>query len=491
MGEMQRRDHALPPAASDRIATGVPQLERILGGGIPRYSLIFVAGLPGTGKSILSQQIAFANAQQGNKCLYFSTFGEPAVKLLRYLQHFSFFDPALFGTQVVYGDLGDRLASSDSALLLQHIDELVRSQRPAVVVIDSFKALRDRIPDPFAFRQFTLELAVRMATWEVTTLLVGEYSEADLRREAEFAIADGILYLYGTEEAERQQRYLRVMKMRGTAAYGGEHFFAIDQSGISVFPRMTPQVTGEYQLSDERTGSLVSGLNDLLGGGLYTASTTLIAGASGSGKSLVALSFLVDYCQRGRPGLLVSFEESPNQLIRNAAAFGWDLADLIGRGLLDIFHVSPAELNIDRHAFHIQNRIEQIGAGMLVIDSITTFEGAAASPTKYKNYVWAIADYCKRSGIGCLLTTELSDSAQLLQVGHQEISFIADAIILLRYQEDADSINRTLTVLKMRGSRHARTVHMLQIDPPQIRVEAQNVQTAPHSDNPFINELER
>lgn len=465
---MQPTPHV--PIALDRLPTGIERLDTIFNGGIPRYSLLFVAGLPGTGKTTLSQQIVFANARAGSTCLYLSTFAEPTLKILRYLQGFTFFDPALFGQRVIYGSLDDTARQDRAVDFLQQLDALVRAHRPDIVVIDSFKALRDLIAEPLVFREFTLDLAIRLSSWEVTTLLVGEYAETDLRSAPEFAIADGIVYLYGTEEAERQKRFLRVMKMRGTPFFAGEHFFDIEPAGITIYPRMTPRVGGEYVLSDVRTGTVVEGLNAMLGSGIFTSTVSLIAGASGTGKSLVALSFLVEAARRGVPGLLVSFEESRHQIARNAHAFGWDLEDLIARKLLDIFHVSPSELNIDRHAFDIKDRAEQIGARLVVIDSITAFEAAVPNLSKYQNYLWAISDHFKRNGITLLLTTELADSPNPLLVSSRRISFVSDSIILLRYVETMGGIKRTIAVLKMRGSSHDKTVRELRIDPPQIAV---------------------
>ena len=461
------------PVALERMTTGIADLDGLIAGGIPRYSPVFIAGLPGTGKTILSQQIAFANARAGRTCLYLSSFAEPALKILRYLQSLSFFDLALFGKRVIYDDLGSTPLADGPDGLLRQLDELVRTHRPELLVIDSFKALHDRIPDQLAFRSFTYELAVRLAAWEVTTLLVGEYAEADLRAQPEFAIADGIVYLYGTEEAERQKRFLRVMKLRGTPFFAGEHFFVIGADGLRVYPRMNPGIVDtSYVLSGERAGSVIEGLNAMLGGGLFAASTCLISGASGTGKSLVALSFLVEGARRGEPGLLVSFEESSNQIRRNAAAFGWELEDLGARGMLDLFHVSPSELNIDQHAFDIKTRAEQLGARRIVIDSITAFETAVPSIAKYQSYLWALTDYCKRSGITVLLTTELADLPGPLQLSRRQVSFISDTIILLRYHETAGTLARSLAVLKMRGSDHDKMVHELRIEPPRLLLGA-------------------
>lgn len=461
----------------ERIPTGIAQLDTVLYGGLPRYALIFIAGLPGSGKTIFSQQIAFANARAGRTCLYLSTFAEPTLKMLRYLQGFSFFDPTLFGTRVIYGDLGDVLRKDGADGMLKQLDMLTRMHRPDLIVIDSFKALRDLIGDSLAFRTFTLDLSLRLSSWEVTTLLVGEYAELALRSEPEFATADGIVFLYGTEETALQKRFLRVLKMRGTPFFAGEHYFEIGSDGIILYPRMAPQASGEYTLSYERIDSTVIGLSAMLGGGLIAASTTLIGGASGTGKSLLALSFLVASAHNGTPVLLVSFEESANQIVRNAAAFGWDLTDLIARKLISILHVSPSELNIDRHAFDIQNRATQSGARLVVIDSITAFQAAVPDIARYQSYLWAITDYFKRNGVSVVLTTELADSVNSLQVSDRQISFVTDTIILLRYRETANQITRTVTVLKMRGSQHDASIRALLIEPPQLMIGPRLVST--------------
>lgn len=458
------------PLVIERLPTGIVQLDTVLYGGIPRYAIVFIAGLPGTGKSVFSQQIAFANARAGRTCLYLSTFAEPILKMLRYLQGFSFFDQNLFAQKVIYSDLGSLLRKEGVDGMLKHINALTREHRPDLLVIDSFKALRDLVADPFVFRMFTLDLSLHLSSWEVTTLLVGEYDEPALHSEPEFATADGIVFLYGTEETERQRRFLRIMKMRGSPFFGGEHYFEIGSDGIILYPRMLPLVSGEYALPDGRIESAVDGLTAMLSGGLKAASTTLIGGASGIGKSLLALSFLVACARGGSPALLVTFEESTNQIVRNARAFGWDLQDLIGHGLITILHVSPSELNVDRHAFDIQSRATQAGAQLVVIDSITAFQVSVSDPARYQSYLWAITDYFKRNGVTVILTSELSESSSALQVSSRQISFISDTIIILRYLEHSGAITRTVAVLKMRGSSHDRNVRTLQIAPPQITV---------------------
>lgn len=352
------------------------------------------------------------------------------------------------------------------------MDLLVRQHRPVLLVIDSFKAIRDTIPDPLAFREFTSDLAIHLATWEVTSLLVGEYSADDIRQGPELAIADGIIYLYGTEEAEKQKRFLRVMKMRGTSFFAGEHFFEITADGITVYPRMAPQVVGEYRFPGRRIGSAIEGLTEMLGGGVYESTATLVTGGTGSGKTLVALGFLVQAARRGEPGLLVSFEESPLQIARNSRDFGWDLEDLTRRGLLDILHVSPSELDIDRHAYVIKERADRLGARMVAIDSITAFEATVPDPARYQSYLWAINDYFKRNGVTIIMTTETPRAFAPLEVSTRGVSFVADDIVFLRHVEANGEIKRAIGVLKMRGSGYDHRLRELVIDPPRLAVGA-------------------
>ncbi|MBI4498691.1 MAG: circadian clock protein KaiC [Chloroflexi bacterium] len=460
-----------------RISTGNDRLDGILQGGIPEYSVIFIAGLPGTGKTILSQQALFANARANRTGLYLSTISEPVIKVLRFLQGFTFFRQTDFGKQVIYGDLGSVLRREGPDGLLRQLEGLVREHRPSLLVIDSFKVLRESFADPLTFRAFTSDLAVRLSTWEVTTLLVGEYSDADIQSGPEFAIADGIVYLYGTEEAEKQKRFLRVMKMRGTAFFAGEHFFDLSDQGIDVFPRMSPEVVGEYAVPGTRTGSVIAGLNAMLNGGVYESTTTLISGGTGSGKTLMALSFLAAGAMSDQPGLMVSFEESSKQMTRNAQAFGWDLEGWQHRGILDLFHVSPSELDVDRHAYVIKERADRMGAKLVAIDSISAFEATVPNLSKYQSYLWAISDYFKRKGITAFLTTEIPVPFEALAISTRNVSFVADNIIFLRYVELGGEVKRVVGVLKMRGSRHDVALREYIIEAPRIAVGARLEQT--------------
>jgi circadian clock protein KaiC len=456
-----------PPS---RLSTGIDQLDAVLGGGIPRYSTVVVSGLPGTGKTILSHQAAFANAQAGRTCLYLSTISEPPLKMLRFMRGFAFFQPNLVASKVCYADLGRALRTDGPAGVLAQLDHLVRAHRPELVVIDSFKCVRDCIGDPAALRAFTLDVVVLLTAWEVTALLVGAYTPEDVQQGAEFAIADGIIDLSDTTEAEKQKRFLRVLKMRGTSVLDGEHYFEIGAAGITLYPRPAPLMVDEPVLPAGRAGSTIAGLHELLGGGLLPSTATLIRGAPGTGKTLVALSFLVEGARRGEPGLMVSWEESPAHVMRSAQAFGWNPEELRRDKLLDVLHVSPAQVTIERHAVELIEHAQEVGARRIVLDSLSALAAAAPNVATYEHYVWTLTEYFKRRGLTVIMTIEAARAAQDPLFGTPGLTSIADTIIALRYVARAGDLKRAVAVLKMRGSEHDTVLHELLIDAPRLAV---------------------
>lgn len=449
----------------DRVSTGVEALDEVLQGGIPQGSVVFVGGLPGTGKTILAEQMSWANARRGGTALYIGTLSEPTVKLLRFSRTLDYFDAALIDKGVVYADLSDALKTGDPDVVLKEVERLVSQYRPTLVVIDSFKAIQDMFSDTFSFRVFTTAISVRLSVWEATALLVGEYNEVEVRERPEFAIADGIIYLHGTEEGVHQNRLLRIMKMRGTSFFGGDHGFDIGSQGITLYPRMDPDVVGEYSVPSRRLPPSIPALTEMMGGGLYDATACLITGATGTGKTLLALSFAVAEAQSGGSALYITLEESPDQLIRNSEAFGWDIGSF---DTLHILHISPAELNLDRHAAVIRDRAEATGATLVVIDSISSFEAAVPNMGKYQSYLWAINDHFKRKGVTTIMTSESAPEGRSQTARH--ISLFADSIIDLDNSDVDGECRRTILVVKMRGSAHDHTRRELFLEAPEIRI---------------------
>ncbi|MGZ3697886.1 MAG: RAD55 family ATPase, partial [Bdellovibrionota bacterium] len=209
---------------NERVMTGIKNLDAILGGGIPRGSLTVLAGTPGAGKTILSQQIVFKNATPERPVLIFQTLSEPTAKTLRYLRQFSFFDQKLLDEGAVhFVDLGGIMRAEGLETSVTQLMEHLKRVKPAFVIIDSFKVFEDLSRSDEELRKFSYGVAINLMAWETTSFLLGEFNQADIETNPLFSIADGIIRLTIREESSEQQRFIQVVKMRGTDHSRDQH----------------------------------------------------------------------------------------------------------------------------------------------------------------------------------------------------------------------------------------------------------------------------
>ena len=456
----------------NKLRTGIEGLDNITDGGIPMYSLNIISGAPGSGKTIFIQNIIFNSAKRGLKTLYLTTISESQFKMVRHLQEFDFFSDDSFGNNFVYEDLGVTLRKDGAQNVLNYLNNMIRQHKPDLLVIDSFKAIRDIFFGEKTFRAFIFELATALSIWEITVFLVGEYGEKDMTLLSEFAIADGIFHLYGQEERRFQKRFLRILKLRGTDFEQGEHLFQITSEGIKIFPRMKPEGKElAYKVATPNKKEFgIAELDEMLDGGLKEGTVTLISGGTGSGKTLFGLKFLLEGAKKGEKGLFISFEEPVDQLIENADELGWDLNKYITNGLLDIRFYSPIELDIDKHGFDILNVIKDEKINRLVIDSISSFETSVADLEKYKDYLWALTQNIKRQRTTALFTVLNESLFSPVVITKAQISLISDNIIVLRYVEDTSKVKKVLGVLKTRGANHDKDLREYEITSNGINI---------------------
>jgi circadian clock protein KaiC len=442
----------------DRVTTGNPKLDEILEGGFQLNSLNIIAGGPGTGKTILSQQFVFANATPERPAVYLTTLSEPAPKLIRYLQEFAFFDDdRLYGDTpaIVYRDIAQDIRERGLETLPALVGEIIQQHAPALLVIDSFKALRDLGTPSAHFRQVLFDLAGTLTAYACTTLLVGEYSATDIETLPEFAVVDGVVNLVNQKYGVRDERYLRVLKLRGSGFRSGEHAFRLGKSGVDVFPRLVtpPQPTG-FSLVAERVATGLAEFDTMLGGGLLRGSTTLLAGPTGSGKTILSLHFLFEGVARGEPGLLLSFQENPSTARRNIGNLGMDPTQLDEEGLLTLLYVSPVEMNIDDVMERIVSAVETKGIRRVVVDSLADLEATTTSQERFRSYIYSVLQYLAVNGQTTYMTLESYPSTIASPLSQSQISYLCDNAVSLRYGEVAGEILRTLTVLKTRASGH-------------------------------------
>jgi len=416
-----------------------------------------VAGSPGTGKTILAQQICFSRGTSARPALYFTTLSEPSTKLVRHLEPFSFFDAGALERRVEFLNLGGLLKDGEGVGLDAVFGEITRrvfDGEPSVVVVDSSKALCG-LADGDRFRRLVYDLASRLAHSSAVLVFVGEYTLEEMDALPEFAIADTIIRLAREPVGPVDRQWLRVIKVRGAAPLQGQHAFAIGPDGAVVHPRLESTLPVRGPLSRQRISIGVPALDELMGGGIPAGDATLLLGPSGVGKTILALRFLAHGLEQGEPGVYVSFQESEAQLLAKAADFGWDLTGPLGSGQLRIFAIPPVELSLDAVGATLRERVAEMEGGRVVVDSLAELAYAARQTERLPAYTWSIAAIASSRGASTLITSETALlGATELTLG---LSFLFQNMILMRFYEVGSRISRALSVLKMRDSDHANS----------------------------------
>lgn len=451
----------------ERLSTGSVALDRILDGGLPVRSLTVIAGEPGAGKTLFALQMLFHLGRQGKKGIYFTTLSEPSLKLIKYMQQFSFFDKDAIGKQVTFVDLGSVIRGRHPDEALKAINDRVEREEPALVVIDSFKAMRDIFGDAPSLRMFVYDLAVHTAGWGAATLLVGEYTAEEMAHYSEFAIADGTLRFGFEREDLTALRVVEVFKLRGANCITGRHFFEIGRDGLTFFPRVrSPDADDHATIASlaERAATGVAGLDEMLGGGLPRSSSTVVQGATGTGKTLLGLQFLLEGARRGECGIHFTLEETNDQLRGIGQGFGWDLREMEQRRLLSLCYASPVELSTDAFLNRARQLVEEVGARRAVLDSLTSLELGVSSQRRFKELVYAMTKHFRALGVTFNLNMEVTELLGSAQLSGQGISFAADNLIQLKYVEQDGRLDRGISVLKARGARHSTEVRRMAVE---------------------------
>ena len=453
----------------ENLPTGVPGLDDILGGGLPEYSFNIIAGAPGCGKTTMAHQFAFANATAERPALYFTVLGEPALKMLRYQQQYTFFDASKLNSALRFVNLSDILLERGLDGVLEEIARQLEATNPGTVVVDSFRTVLrtvrvgeyDMNPDVFVQR-----LSLLLASWQATTFLVGEYCESELRDNPVFTIADGLFWLYQDVDRNSIVRKLQIMKLRGRASVPGKHTFRITDAGIQAFSRTLGLLARKRQVpAGKRLSTGIRGLDEMMGGGIPEGDSFLIAGSSGTGKSLLATQFIAEGIRQGEPGIVAVFEERTDEYAERAQSFGLDLRPALEDGRLQLMYLRPLDLSVDETVHEIYQAIRKTGAKRLVIDSLAGFELALAPAfrTDFRESLYRMIFSLTGMGITILSTLEMQESFQELRFSTFLISFLTDDIVRLRYVEIEGQLRKIMMVVKMRGGNHCKDIREYEI----------------------------
>ena len=433
-----------------RMQTYIQSVDDILHGGIPRYSVTVVTGGPGSGKTVFTLQTMFNNARQGEKCIYLTTLSEPATKLIRYTQRFDFFDEGLVDDKIKFMDIGTALRTGGPQNAYEEIIRIVEEEQPSILAIDSYKAIHDLAPGPDTARLFTYDIAAFLAGWSVTSFLVGEYTLDEVKTNPEFAVADVIIRLAREVERLRGLREIEVIKLRGSGYNDGRHFYEISQAGLRAYPRVGTVEEEEYIKPEMRIPSGISGLDELLEGGLLETSSTLLEGTTGVGKTLLGLHFMARGTKRGEKGIVFALEERPSQLRDVAAGVGINLGE--GSGI-QIHYTNPVELLGAKWLESARNLISQQGVKRVMIDSLSSMRLGIVDQDRFYDLIYTAIKMFRSAGCTLIMTLELAENAGAISAA-SGLSAITDNIILMRYVEIESRLKRAITVLKTRGSSH-------------------------------------
>jgi circadian clock protein KaiC len=447
-----------------KMPTGVRGLDDIIGGGIPEFSFNIIAGTPGCGKTTLAHQIVFANATARKPALYFTVLGEPAMKMLRYQQQYSFFDETKLGQAIRFINLAEVVLEQDLNAVLEEIIKQATAINPGIVVVDSFRTVvRKAVANSseLEMQSFIQRLAQFLTSWQATTFLVGEYVPEEIRDNPLFTIADGIFWLSQVTERNSVVRKLQVMKLRGQSSVPGLHTIRISDGGLQAFSRTLGLVGKKWNPTRRhRLSTGIPELDKMMGGGIFQGDSLLVAGPSGTGKSALATQFIAEGLRQGEPGIMAIFEERPQGYTHRADSFGLNLKKSQENGKLEILYLRPLDLSVDETMQEILDAIKRVGARRLVIDSLVGFEMALAPGFRadFRESLYRMIGALTGAGVTVLSTVEVEDTFTEMSFSHYAISFLTDDILRMRYVEIDGQLRKIMVVIKMRGGNHSKDI---------------------------------
>jgi circadian clock protein KaiC len=397
--------------------------------------------------------------------------------MLRYQQQYTFFEMEKLDGAVRFVNLSEVLLERGLEGILEDIGKHVAETNPGIVVVDSFRTALRGVSDEQAttmdIQVFVQRLGLLLASWEATTFLIGEYLESELHDNPVFTVCDGLFWLYQQVERNSIVRKMQVMKLRGQTSVPGLHTFRITGAGLQAFSRTlglsreTRDVPTEERLS---TGNRE--LDQMMGGGIPKGDSLLIAGSSGTGKSLLATEFIAAGTRAGEPAIVAVFEERPEEYARRASTFGLDLVTPQSNGILEVLYLRPLDLSVDETMQEILEAIRRTGAKRLVIDSLAGFEMALAPGFRqdFRESLYRMIFALTGLGVTILSTLEMEESFKELRFSTYSISFLADDILRMRYVEIDGQLRKILFVVKMRGGGHSKDIREYEISPNGIEI---------------------
>lgn len=438
-------------AGPERLPTGVTGLDTVLGGGLPTRRTCLIAGAPGSGKTTLGNQIAFAHAAAGGQVVVASLLAETHDTLFGNLGGFGFFDRALIGDRIQYLSILNPLIEGGLDATIDQVSREVRRSGASLLLIDGTAVLGDFAASTFDLRRFIQRLESQFSLLGCTTLLLTSAVGDDLHLLS--SQVNGSILLRNDLVGSRHVRTLEISKMRGVRHAGGTHEFAILPRGIAVFPRLE-SIVGTQRPPDRARhgiGTGTSTLDLMLGGGLKPLSSTLLLGTPGIGKTILGLGFLAEGARRGEQGLMVSFHETSDDLTSTAAGVGMELGEHVASGLVRVLWHPPLELSADGWAWEVLDAVDAHRPVRIFIDGLTDIERSMTEQHRISAFIPALVNELRVRGVTSIVSAEIeSYTDDVLTMPVPVASATLDNSILLRHVEMGGRLRRLVSVLKVR-----------------------------------------
>ncbi|QQG40075.1 MAG: circadian clock protein KaiC [Candidatus Aenigmatarchaeota archaeon] len=454
-----------PEPVSESSPTGIVELDRVLGGGFPKESAVLLAGTSGTGKTVFSFQWLFEGAKNGENGVYV-TLTEPLFKSVKNLETLSFYDRSVLEQEKVkILDMRSLLSAADvfkTDEVIAFLEKHVKENNAKRLCIDSMTAITYGLDSKAEIRKFIFELGTSLAALGCTTVMTGEITEKSrlsVHGVEEF-ISDVILVLDHAAMETGPYRTVGIVKVRGRGYDEEEMSFRITKNGIIIFPKL--RTTLLYQASTERVSTGSEELDAMLLGGVFRGSTTLVSGPTGTGKTVLCMQFVNEGVAKGEPCLYAGFEESRDQIIRNARSLGWDFAEYERRGLLTIRTLYPGEMMPEEHLADIKKIMEERGVKRCVVDSLSAFE-ASFPQRHFVDFARRLNSLMKQKGVAACFTVATSELVGTSKLTEANISTMLDNIISLRFVEISGELRHVLSIIKVRGTAHSKGLRTFSI----------------------------
>lgn len=450
----------------DKLPTRIPGFDQIAMGGLPRGRATLVRGPAGSGKTLLAAQFVAEGAASGESGVFVTLAESPAdirqnvaslgwdVASWEAAKRWAFVDASAWHSPI------DQRGASGVEGLLARIEHAVEGVGARRVAVDPLNVALGRVGRRGAVRGELLRLLSGLKRLGVTSVMTSEHPDEEYALE-EFVV-DNVIVLRNTLEDEKRRRTLEILKLRGAPHQKGEFPFIVQpSSGIVVSPLSAIQLTQKSSYVRVTSGN--SDLDELCGGGLFRDSVTLVSGATGAGKTLISTEFIGGGTSVGERCLLLGYEESRDQLFRNAMGWRRDFAQMEREGLLRVSCVYPEAKPLEEHLLDIKRSIDELAPSRVALDSLSALKRVSTA-RGFREFAIDLTAFLKEREIASLLTATSPALLGSPSVTDSHISTIADTIILLRYVELYGEMHRGMTLLKMRGSPHDRQIREFSID---------------------------